>query len=391
MLTLKVTYLMGRAYASRFEDAEKTEAEWPPHPGRLFCALTAAWGESGQSDGGRHALERLESQAAPEIHYENADARTVVRTYIPPNDRVQTLTKKKKPIDYPWRERKGRRFPSVTPHEPSVYFSWPDASPSNDVEAHLRLLASRTASVGHSSSVVEVEVGATAPPRRATVLTPRDGGPFRLRVLRPGRLRDLESRYARFEETGLPVFRPDRGPTAAYGEPSGARPVIAAGSIFGAMAVLRRTAGDELGLARTLKLTAALRGAIVRKASQPLAEWISGHTPEGRPSEAPHIGLAPLGFVGSPHADGRVLGLGVLLPAGLSDEQQRQWWPIFHGIEELTMGRAGRWVVEPSDAHALQANLRPSVWTNPSRTWATVTPFVFDRAGYPLDSGGPKM
>jgi hypothetical protein len=36
MFALRVTYLTGRVYCSRFEDGdEKLAPEWPPHPGRL--------------------------------------------------------------------------------------------------------------------------------------------------------------------------------------------------------------------------------------------------------------------------------------------------------------------------------------------------------------------
>ena len=61
MFCLKVIYLMGRSYAAPPEEGDdKRTAEWPPHPGRLFCALVAAWGESGGSDEGRKVIEWLE-------------------------------------------------------------------------------------------------------------------------------------------------------------------------------------------------------------------------------------------------------------------------------------------------------------------------------------------
>ena len=63
MLTLRVTYLMGRVYSAAFDDGDaKAVPEWPPHPSRLFSALTGAWGEGGAEVELRGALEWLEQQ-----------------------------------------------------------------------------------------------------------------------------------------------------------------------------------------------------------------------------------------------------------------------------------------------------------------------------------------
>ena len=50
MFSLGVEFLMGRAMMSRWQNRE--EAEWPPHPDRVFMALVAAWGESGEDPAG---------------------------------------------------------------------------------------------------------------------------------------------------------------------------------------------------------------------------------------------------------------------------------------------------------------------------------------------------
>ena len=41
MLAVEVEFLMGRSLATQTD--ERTEAEWPPHPQRLFSALVARY------------------------------------------------------------------------------------------------------------------------------------------------------------------------------------------------------------------------------------------------------------------------------------------------------------------------------------------------------------
>ena len=57
-----------------------------------------------------------------------------------------------------------------------------------------------------------------------------------------------------------------------------------------------------------------LRNAVVRHCPQPVPEWVSGHTADGRPSQKPHLAFLPLPFVGSEHADGHLLGLSMAIP-----------------------------------------------------------------------------
>ena len=82
----------------------------------------------------------------------------------------------------------------------------------------------------------------------------------------------------------------------------------APGSVFDPCIVVLAVAGKRAPLPATLKLTAALRGLLMRKCpEQPPPEWFSGRRPDGKASAAPHMALAPLAFVGAPHADGRIL------------------------------------------------------------------------------------
>jgi len=74
MFALEIRFLTGRYAASR-PDAQG-EAEWPPHPARVFSALTAAMYERLQpSPGDRDALEWLAGVGAPEVLASNATRR----------------------------------------------------------------------------------------------------------------------------------------------------------------------------------------------------------------------------------------------------------------------------------------------------------------------------
>src|SRR4051812_4339465 len=107
---------MGRVYSARFDDGDlKGEPEWPPHPSRLFSALTAAWGDGGGEQELRCALEWLEQQAAPRILAGAHTVRKEVQVFVPVND-SKTVPEE--------RPRKGRVFPSATLTDPDVYFVW---------------------------------------------------------------------------------------------------------------------------------------------------------------------------------------------------------------------------------------------------------------------------
>jgi CRISPR-associated protein Csb2 len=89
MLAIEVAFLTGRYVATAFDD--RSRAEWPPHPARLFSALVAALFESLEpnedpSEVERAALLWLEGQGAPEIAASEAAVREVVTVFVPVND-----------------------------------------------------------------------------------------------------------------------------------------------------------------------------------------------------------------------------------------------------------------------------------------------------------------
>jgi hypothetical protein len=183
-------------------------------------------------------------------------------------------------------------------------------------------------------------------------------------------------------------LRPLPGKWQGYVRPQREAPSPAPHSIFDPRLVVFGIQGRRVSLPATLKLTAALRGLLMRKCpAQPPPEWFSGHGEDGRPTKAPHMALAPLPFVGAPHADGRILGLALILPRNLAPEDVGKAINAILHDEETSLPREhrlfdGQWLecalsLETRERPPL--NLTPSVWTKCSRTWASVTPVALNR------------
>jgi CRISPR-associated protein Csb2 len=368
---------MRRVFASAYDEGDdRRTVEWPPHPNRLFSALVASWGEGGSEPELRAPLEWLEQQPPPAIHYSEYFPRDGVKVYVPIND---------SPLPPEDRSRKGRLFPSAGLAEPDVWFVWERDLPAEH-RPKLEQLLRRTPSLGHSSSVVGIEISEEAP-NGLKRLTPGSGrNAQRLRVPGPGRLADLATSHALFVENASKVHRPSRGRTALYARPSIETPSCRR-SIFREMVVLRRVSGERAGLLSTLQLTSALRGALIALGPQPGPEAITGHSP-GSTAERPaagrgsHVALAPMATVRSLHATGDVSGLAILFPDGISDKDRDMVLDTVTLVRELRMP-FGVWQVERATGEEPRVTLRPEVWSRRSRTWASVTPYVFDR--YPRD------
>ena len=160
-------------------------------------------------------------------------------------------------------------------------------------------------------------------------------------------------------------------------------------SVFDPHLVVLAIAGKRVPLPATLKLTTALRGLLMRKCpEQPPPEWFSGHRRDGKATAAPHLALAPLAFAGSQHADGRILGLALILPRGLEPQEAgRCLEPILTDPEtglppdDLRLFDGGRLEcsIELETRERPPASLDPRTWTRASRVWASVTPVVLNR------------
>ena len=185
-------------------------------------------------------------------------------------------------------------------------------------------------------------------------------------------------------------MRPTPGRWQGYGCPQKASPdEPEPHSVFDPRrCVVLAVGGKRVSLSATLRLTAALRGLLMRHCPvQPPPEWFSGHRPDGRATAAPHIALAPLAFVGAPHADGRIMGLVLILPRGLEPQEAgRCLEPILRdpetGLPREHRLFGGEWIecgVELESRERPPRSLVPDAWTEASRVWASVTPVVLNR------------
>lgn len=410
MFGIGIYYLNGWAMAAA-DGANKQQAEWPPHPDRIFMSLTAAWFESEQDASERAALEWLEGLNAPGIVVSKANYRQGSKrkqpciSYVPVNDTLQ--------MDQPeFRSHQARSFPVAIPYDPKVYLVWERELPEM-YRTQLATLCSRVTHVGHSASLVQMWLD-EAPPNAN--LIPVEGiSRYRLRVFGQGRLNYLEKRcnrdrtieYADLKASiesakgknkenlqdqiqkdfpgGRPVSqRPEPGLWQGYDIPH--RPAnTEIGGVFDPHLAVLSLSGHRLTVRDTLMVTDAMRGAVLAHCPEPIPEWVSGHTPNGQPSALSHLAYLPLPFVGREHADGHLMGLAVALPRYVpADDIVRclSWLRDGHGLPLPIRLFSGKWFECSAewDIHdEPPVNLRPETWTGPARNWASVTPIVFDR------------
>lgn len=381
MFALGVRFLCDWSMGKRPDSHERPE--WPPHPDRLFMALAAAHFETGGDPAQRRALEWLETLGPPALSASSHSERTTVTSYVPVNDRADPI-KQNKPLAAMralsiGRDRQARQFPVAIPDDPVVHFIWPDAAPGAEHEGAMRELCRYVTYIGHSASLVQAWVTDSPPPATRVPGEHLAGRP--LRIAYRGRLRDLESDWrAR--------VRPSRSAWADYVTPSpvAANPAPPKTVFDDQLVILRRNSEISLGLESTLLATKAFRGAVLSACPAPAPEWLSGHQSNGEASQRPHLALVPLAHVGRKHADGRLLGLALVLPRGIRiDEQRRCLGPLLfqeHNLPRelrLTLGKAGVWRGEIETRGYRASALCSTTWTRPAREWATVTPIVFDK------------
>jgi CRISPR-associated protein Csb2 len=60
-------------------------------------------------------------------------------------------------------------------------------------------------------------------------------------------------------------------------------------------------------------------GAWQKANGDPVPSWIAGHEADGAPARDAHMAVAPLGNLGYPHSDGKLMGLAIVPPAAIAD------------------------------------------------------------------------
>lgn len=379
MFAIGIHYLFGTVTAAH--PANRSQPEWPPHPGRLYMSLVEAFSETGQREIERHALEWLEQLPPPALNVgPRFFTRHSVGVFVPVNDSDRGLERlpEKRP-------RQCRQFTVAIPHNSCAFMIWPDAKPTDAVLKALSDLCGRVPYLGHSSSLVHLWIE-EAPPEPN--LRPVDlGGDVFLRVPGKGRLEALQ---ARFEAR----LRPTHGLWTGYSwvKDSPSEPVVPASLFNRELIVLRKTDGRALGLESTLRVTSLLLSTIVTECERsglPVPEWVSGRDSQGQPSKMPHLAIVPLASIGHRFADGHLLGLAMVIPKGLEASEIRSVLAPLIGVRpdgrsnQVTLADDGtiRWTVEVDRRESRPIALRPDTWTadRPARQWCTVTPIVLDR------------
>ncbi len=175
------------------------------------------------------------------------------------------------------------------------------------------------------------------------------------------------------------------GPVSASPRVRAAEPVR---SVFGEMLAFRvvgtaREPRRGLSITHVEAVTRALRGALLRHATDPSPAVLSGHEPDGRRLERTHTAFLALPQSGDGQARGEIGGAALALPRDIEPTERRA---ILLAVERwersgarLVMGRIGALTLaRVDDSDADEALALPS-FTGCSREWASVTPVALQR------------
>ena len=372
MLAIEVEFLMGRSVATRVD--ERAQAEWPPHPQRLFSALVAAHSELELGVRGQAALKWLERLSAPQIRADlEPSFRHALSHWVPVNDDVIRVEKGRADFRHPLerRNRQERFFPATVPVDPVVTFQWPHAA---GLDSHAEVLTRMVEGIcylGHSASPVRACV---RDQMIEPTLTPSQDGDRFLRVPGPGRFDRLESVHAlRVQDESI---QPPSGRLERYTD-TVQRPE----TIFSPRALtLAFEGGPRLGLDSTLPLMQHLRNALLSRMSLPAPPVVAGHESDGRPARDPHIAFAPMGFVDSRYADGSLKGATLVLPRGIDEHIRLLLEAALSSSWSLKLGPLGSVGIRLiEDTNSELESLQVNAYVRPCDCWATVTPIILDR------------
>ena len=309
------------------------------------------------------------------------------------------------------RRKKERYFPSVTleasqacdeesplldvRHVPPVAYSWDEAAP-RETAAALDALLTRVTRLGHSSSLVSCRLRDEAPP---ATHTPGEGA-LMMRWVRPGQLAALEQEHGRHQAI-RPRSLPFRGIRYHEAEPSKAdRPDPLIPATTGDWIVFElEPRHRRIPMTRTVELARVLRGSVLSHVADPPPEGVSGHLTDGTPTSAPHIAFLALPNVGHEHADGRIMGLAIALPAGLEAAARQATlrgigkWERGCGdrLLQLRMGPGGTVEMKRKQPPFALVSLRSWVWARPSRWWTSATPVALPTHPGDFRRGSPRV
>ncbi len=375
MVALGIRYLNGWAMAAS-DGPNKKQAEWPPHPDRVFMALSAAWFETGEDPAEGRALRWLATLGPPAIAASDCSIRSSVVSYVPVNDaKAKTSTSWSE-----YRKRQARGFPVAIPYDPIVYMAWSEHELGSEYASLLVQLAAKVTHIGHSASLVQMWVAEEE--EFVPNWYPRTGrATLHLRVSEAGRLDELKEAYSL-------SLRPPMTRWQGYERAREDLPPEEPVSLFDPNLIVLAVKRKHTYLPMTLKLTQALHKTLMGACpKQPPPEWLSGHKPNGTPSRDPHMAFLPLPFVGTQHADGRSMGLALALPRSLNPQEVGECLESFlferdTGLPKRHRLFDGQWLetdIELEVRDQPPNALVPNTWTAASQIWASITPIALDR------------
>lgn len=383
-LALEIEYLGGVCFATVGPDSGAPD--WPPQPDRVFSALVATWGAHGEPDAEREALEWLEAGVVSGCSATIASPRSAPTAFVPPNDPRLDRAKTAAGVLPALRSRQARCFPACRPDDPVVRYFW-DIEPDEEIFSALDNLARDTAYVGHSASLTRCRFLRAAQGITEVLYAPK-------RRIYPGRLKELQAAYARFQKSADKKDRPSPGATVQPSPPIPApgRNVFSSRWLFlehidGEMCDPRAAALISRRIRTTLMSGYGQLGAYI-------PTIISGHDNDESPTREPHLAIVPLSFSGFPYADGRVLGFALVPPQAsdlLAGETFRKVLRMLtRSGERRTLTVSSKMGAARHQAFSLdfsvsfepplgRRSLDASLYLGPAREFATVTPIVLDR------------
>ncbi len=356
-----------------------SEAEWPPHPARVFCALAA----SARTEAEWDALRWLEEQGPPQVWADRLDQvhRGRVHGYVVQN----AVSPKGGNQNWPGRTNGSRERSFVVPSRDWFAIVWTSADPPPDVGDLLGTLAWRVPYIGRSTSRAEVSIRCSLPIKAddGVVYGPAGaGGGFRdlgLRIPYPGYTNALRRAYS----TGARSWEVAKTrPYCEIREVQGEQNMTAAAPAQGPFDELLVWTIERpvarIGGEQVVALASSLRRTVMARVPDPIPAQVSGHTEPGRQ----HVAFLALPDVGHRHADGHVLGLALAIPCDLPPADLAVLLKALVVEPALTRIGISRGRALAVRYGADKAGLRPARWSASNRNggheWVTTTPMMLD-------------
>ncbi|GGU13795.1 type I-G CRISPR-associated protein Csb2 [Streptomyces violascens] len=375
---------------------DRSHAEWPPHPSRIFCALVSVADPTDPVQDA--ALSWLEQQPLPALR---VPARTT-EAEIPRMAWVPTNASAAKPghAVLPGRTNGGK--PKVWPQrslaQPRLEFVWP-SEPPRGVFTVLAELARAVPYIGraggHALVTADTSEHSVAKDRSTEweMWHPSDAAGTTadvcsLRAPYPGYLQRLR----RAHEQGDSAWQQDRMfPYIRQGATAPDSTQEPKAGPFEDLMTFAFPPRFSLDPALTVAATGALREktmGLLAEAGHDVEAMVAVHGHKTKGDERRLCAYLGLPFVGHPHADGRLRGVAVALPSDLDPAHRRALLAVLlrmgGGLRKLKLPCLERPVsltyVRAGDTEVTSLkSVMPEQWTRPARQWTTALPMVLDR------------